>query len=121
MGAYRMRHASIAQLWYSIENADDGIRPRNGYYSNTSPLVFWGNTAEYRLTTNKSAFQNVGIKAGFFRLKIFASNRILISEIHLLFQLFKKTATILFQFLIPQIMIAVPAISFSPRWMYYLE
>ncbi len=58
-------------LGYSIENADDGIRPRNGYYSNTAPLVFWGNTAEYRLITEKSAFQNVGIKAGYFKLKDF--------------------------------------------------
>jgi outer membrane receptor protein involved in Fe transport len=56
-------------LGYSIENADDGIRPRNGYYSNTSPLVFWGNTAEYRINTDRLAFQNVGIKAGYFQLK----------------------------------------------------
>ncbi|MBO6792943.1 MAG: TonB-dependent receptor [Balneolaceae bacterium] len=58
-------------LGYSIESADDGIRPRNGYYSNTSPLVFWGNTVEYRLISKKAAFQNVGIKAGFFKLKDF--------------------------------------------------
>ncbi len=56
-------------LGFSIENAEDGLRPRNGYYSNTSPLVFWGNTAEYRLATDNPIFENVGIKTGFFRLK----------------------------------------------------
>lgn len=58
-------------LGFSIENAEDGLRPRNGYYSNTSPLVFWGNTVEYRAVNDNPTFQNVGVKAGFFRLKDF--------------------------------------------------
>lgn len=58
-------------LGFSIENPQDGLRPRNGYYSNTSPLVFWGNTIEFRQVNKNPTFQNVGIKAGFFRLKDF--------------------------------------------------
>jgi outer membrane receptor protein involved in Fe transport len=58
-------------LGFSIENPQDGLRPRNGYYSNTSPLVFWGNTAEFRQANENPAFQSVGVKAGFFRLKDF--------------------------------------------------
>ncbi len=58
-------------LGFSIENAQDGLRPRNGYYSNTSPLVFWGNTIEFRQINENPTFQNVGVKAGFFRLKDF--------------------------------------------------
>lgn len=60
-------------LGFSIEELDQNelIRPNFGYYSNTSPLNFWGNTAEFRLRTDRNAFENVGIKAGFFRLKDF--------------------------------------------------
>lgn len=58
-------------LGFSIENPEEGLRPRNGYYSNTSPLVFWGNTVEFRSVNTNPAFQNVGVKAGFFRLKDF--------------------------------------------------
>jgi|GEM_PF-1982743 len=58
-------------LGFSIEEPVEGLQPRNGYYSNTSPLVFWGNTAEYRFQNEKGLLQRVGVKLGFFRLKDF--------------------------------------------------
>ena len=58
-------------LGFSIESESEGISPQYGNYSNTSPLSFWGNTAEYRIAKVNSIFESVGIKAGFFRLKDF--------------------------------------------------
>lgn len=58
-------------LGFSIEEQDDGLSPQFGYYSNTSPLLFWGNTAEFRVSKLNKAFESIGIKAGFFRLKDF--------------------------------------------------
>lgn len=58
-------------LGYSIENQEYDLRPRNGYYSNTSPLIFWGNTIEYQLQNSNPIFQNMGVKTGFFRLNDF--------------------------------------------------
>ncbi len=62
-------------LGYSIEETDEDLRPQFGYYSNTSPLIFWGNTAEYRLNTSRPAFQNFGIKVAYFRLKDFRTEQ----------------------------------------------
>lgn len=58
-------------LGFATENVSSTISPENAYYSNTSPLIFWGNTAEYRITTPHPVFQTVGVKAGYFRLKDF--------------------------------------------------
>lgn len=58
-------------LGYSIEEQTEGAAPQFGYYSNTSPLLFWGNTAEYRFSGFNHTFESVGIKAGYFRLKDF--------------------------------------------------
>lgn len=58
-------------LGFATENATSTISPENAYYSNTSPLVFWGNTAEYRITTSNPTFQTIGIKGGYFKLKDF--------------------------------------------------
>ena len=58
-------------LGFSIENTGDALIPRNGYYSNTSPLVFWANTIELKKINKARAFQNVVFKTGFFRLKDF--------------------------------------------------
>ncbi len=55
-------------LGFRIENEKEGITPRYAYYSNTSPLIFWGNTAEYRSNNDNQAFENIGIKLGYFRL-----------------------------------------------------
>ena len=55
-------------LGFSIEKPRENLLPRNGYYSNTSPLIFWGNTFEFRKKHSKPIFQNVGIKTGFFQL-----------------------------------------------------
>lgn len=61
----------LQTLGYSIENQHHDLRPRNGYYSNTSPLIFWGNTIEYQLQNSNTMLQNIGIKTGFFRLNDF--------------------------------------------------
>ncbi len=58
-------------LGFSIEDQTEGTTPQFGYYSNTSPLMFWGNTAEYRFSKLNNAFESVGIKVGYFRLKDF--------------------------------------------------
>lgn len=56
-------------MGYGIEDSPVNIHPRSGYYSNTSPLLFWGNTAEYSVSTQKPFFENISLKAGYFRLK----------------------------------------------------
>ncbi len=58
-------------LGFAIEDEPEGAEPQFGYYSNTSPLLFWGNTAEYRTSTSNYAFESIGIKVGYFRLKDF--------------------------------------------------
>ena len=58
-------------LGFSIEEQEDGLTPQFGYYSNTSPLLFWGNTVEFRVSKLNKAFESIGIKVGFFRLKDF--------------------------------------------------
>lgn len=58
-------------IGYSIEDQAEGAVPQFGYYSNTSPLLFWGNTSEYRFSGLNYAFESVGIKAGYFLLKDF--------------------------------------------------
>lgn len=56
-------------MGYGIEDSPVNEHPRSGYYSNTSPLLFWGNTAEYAVSTQKPFFENIIFKAGYFRLK----------------------------------------------------
>jgi len=58
-------------LGYSIQGQDNGLTPQFGYYSNTSPLLFWGNTAEFRVTKLNNTFESIGIKFGYFKLKDF--------------------------------------------------
>ncbi len=58
-------------LGFSIEDQSEDIAPQFGYYSNTSPLIFWGNTAEYRFSKLNYAFESIGIKVGYFQLKDF--------------------------------------------------
>ncbi len=58
-------------LGYSIQEKDNGLTPQFGYYSNTSPLLFWGNTAEFRVAKLNSTFESIGIKFGYFKLKDF--------------------------------------------------
>lgn len=56
-------------MGYGIEDTPVNEHPRSGYYSNTSPLLFWGNTAEYSVSTQKPFFENISLKAGYFKLK----------------------------------------------------
>lgn len=61
-------------LGYSIEESlasDESISPQYGYYSNTSPLTFWGNTAEFRTAKINDVFESIGIKFGYFKLRDF--------------------------------------------------
>lgn len=58
-------------LGFSIQEQDEGLTPQSGYYSNTSPLLFWGNTAEFRVSKLNDAFESIGIKFGYFKLKDF--------------------------------------------------
>lgn len=58
-------------LGYSIQEQDEGLTPQFGYYSNTSPLLFWGNTAEIRISKLSDVFESIGIKFGYFKLKDF--------------------------------------------------
>ncbi|GAB5410214.1 MAG: TonB-dependent receptor [Balneolaceae bacterium] len=58
-------------LGFSIQEQEDGLTPQSGYYSNTSPLLFWGNTAEFRVSKLSDAFESIGVKFGYFKLKDF--------------------------------------------------
>ncbi|RNC83352.1 MAG: TonB-dependent receptor [Balneola sp.] len=58
-------------LGFSIEAQESELTPQFGYYSNTSPLLFWGNTVEFRTSKVSKAFESIGIKGGYFRLKDF--------------------------------------------------
>lgn len=58
-------------LGFSIQEQDEGLTPQYGYYSNTSPLLFWGNTAEFRTSKINNAFESIGVKFGYFKLKDF--------------------------------------------------
>ncbi len=56
-------------MGYGIEDSPVNEHPRSGYYSNTSPLLFWGNTVEYSASARKPFFENISLKAGYFKLK----------------------------------------------------
>lgn len=56
-------------IGYSFQDPNTQLTPQFGYYSNTAPLLFWGNTAEYRFSKINNTFESIGIKFGYFKLK----------------------------------------------------
>lgn len=56
-------------LGYSIESDTPPDRPRNGFFSNTAPLVFSAHSFSLRISPNNKFLSTAVVKAGFHHLK----------------------------------------------------
>lgn len=56
-------------LGYSIESDTPPDRPRNGFFSNTAPLVFSAHSLSLRISPNNRLISTAVIKAGFHHLR----------------------------------------------------
>lgn len=56
-------------LGYDIESETPPVRPRDGFFSNTAPLVFSAHSLSLRISPNNRYLSTAVIKAGFHHLK----------------------------------------------------